>query len=86
MEIGHLKLFHIVIRVPKQDSAFFYFLLESHEGLAFYSTLRHENGQTFRDIDMKGPIELLNPLIHLIDRFRADSPESTILLKEEIVE
>ncbi|MFZ8933278.1 MAG: DUF4911 domain-containing protein [Bacteriovoracaceae bacterium] len=86
MEIGPTKLFHIIIRVPKQDSAFFYFLLEAHEGLAFYSTLPHEIGQAFRDIDMKGSLELLSALEQLIDGFCKVSPESKIIQQREIID
>ncbi|MDH5580602.1 MAG: DUF4911 domain-containing protein [Bdellovibrionales bacterium] len=84
MEIGTTKLFHIIIRVPKHDSAFFYFLLESHEGLAFYSTLPHDVGQGFRDIDMKGSVELINALEHLIDGFCKVSPDSKIIQRSEV--
>lgn len=86
MEMSSSKLFHLIIRVPKEDSAFFYFLLESHEGLAFYSTLHHKNGQDFRDIDMKGSYELLPALETLIDGFHKDCPSMNIIHKDVILE
>lgn len=60
------KLYHIIIRVPKEHSAFTYFQLEANEGLAFYSTLKHVEGQTYRDIDLKGPRELESEVRRLI--------------------
>lgn len=63
------KLFHYVIRIPKEHSAFTYFQLEANDGLAFYSTLPHTEGQTYRDIDLRGSIELdeeLKRLIHYL--------------------
>ncbi len=50
------KLLHMVIRVPKKESAFTYFTLESNEGLCFYSTLQESMGQGHRDIDITAHI------------------------------
>ena len=86
MEIEKTKLFHIIVRLPKEDSAFLYFLLESHEGLAFYSTLPHEIGQAYRDIDMKGPIGLIDPVSHLVEQFRMDCPKAEIIKKDVIID
>lgn len=61
------KLYHLIIRVPKEHSAFTYFQLEANEGLAFYSTLEHQTGQTYRDIDLKGPLELESEVRRLLD-------------------
>jgi hypothetical protein len=61
------ELYHIIIRVPKEHSAFTYFQLEANEGLAFYSTLKHANGQVYRDIDLKGPKELETELRRLLE-------------------
>ncbi|MBL6989534.1 MAG: hypothetical protein ISR65_07135 [Bacteriovoracaceae bacterium] len=51
------QLFSITIRVPKEESAFCYFMLEAHEGLCFYSTLEFQKGQGFRDIHLQGSID-----------------------------
>ena len=40
------------IRVKKEDSAFVYFILESHEGATSYSTLEHREGDTHRDLEL----------------------------------
>ncbi|MFA6236400.1 MAG: hypothetical protein WC635_03650 [Bacteriovorax sp.] len=52
------QLFHYIIRLNKEDSAFFYFQLEANDGLCFYSTLPYEPHTQYRDIDMKGDILL----------------------------
>lgn len=78
-----LELIHIVIRVPKAQSAFTYFMFESHEGLCFYSTLDYEKGQLFRDIDIKGGIEFENDIRHLLGKL---SEEFNVdILRDEVI-
>ena len=66
-----LDLIHIIIRVPKAQSSFVYFMFESHEGLCFYSTLDYEKGQLFRDIDLKGSLEFQKDIDHLLKKLGA---------------
>ncbi len=77
------QLFHYIIRLNKEDSAFFYFQLEANDGLAFYSTLEYPPHAQYRDVELKGDINLRNEVIHLIDRcsqkFRIE------ILKDEII-
>ena len=40
------------IRVKKEDSAFVYFILESHEGVTSYSTLEHREVDPHRDLEL----------------------------------
>lgn len=40
------------IRVKKEESAFVYFILESHEGVTSYSTLPHREGDPHRDLEL----------------------------------
>ena len=61
------QLFHYVIRLNKEDSAFFYFQLEANDGLAFYSTLEFPHHCQYRDIDLKGDIKLRGEIEHLLD-------------------
>ena len=46
------KLLQIIIEVDKKDSSFIYFTLEANEGLCFYSTLPHKEGDQTRKIDI----------------------------------
>ena len=46
------KLLQIIIEVDKKDSSFIYFTLEANEGLCFYSTLNHQEGEQTRRIDI----------------------------------
>ena len=62
------QLFHYIIRLDKEDSAFFYFQLEANDGLCFYSTLKYEPHTQYRDIELKGDILLKEEIIHLIKR------------------
>lgn len=43
------------IRVRKEDSAFIYAILESHEGICSYSTLTAPNGALYRDLELQIP-------------------------------
>jgi hypothetical protein len=49
-----------VIRVKKEDSAFVYAILESHEGITSYSTLPHEVGCPYRDLELQIPVGFQN--------------------------
>lgn len=49
---------HEIWRVKKEDSAFVYFILESMEGVASYSTLLHHEGDRHRDIEVRVPGDL----------------------------
>lgn len=51
-----------VIRVRKEDSAFVYNVLESHEGIAFYSTLDSAPGDAHRDIELSVPLDFVEEL------------------------
>lgn len=62
------QLFHYIIRLNKEDSAFFYFQLEANDGLCFYSTLPYETHAQYRDLDLKGDILLKKEIEHLIER------------------
>ena len=53
----------IVIRVPKKDSSYVYFTLESNEGLCFYSTLEHQKESPFRDIEINLTNSLRNEFL-----------------------
>ncbi|MCK5884856.1 MAG: hypothetical protein KAG61_14295 [Bacteriovoracaceae bacterium] len=67
-------LFHSVIRIPKEESAFTYFILEANEGLAFYSTLPFEKGSPYRDIDIKCSVDFKVELCYLLDRLSQQYP------------
>lgn len=60
------QLYHHVIRVSKEDSAFVYFQLESNEGLGFFSTLNSSMGEPFRDIEIFSPISLTKEVDHFL--------------------
>lgn len=62
------QLFHYIIRLNKEDSAFFYFQLEANDGLCFYSTLPYEPHTQYRDLDLKGDILLKKEIEHLIEQ------------------
>ena len=77
------QLIHTVIRVPKEESAFVYFTLESNEGLAFYSTLEESLGQGYRDIMIKTHDSLEKEFNHLMEALGKEVPME-IILREKI--
>lgn len=79
------RLFHMIIRVPKDQSAFTYFTFEANDGLCFYSTLESSLGEPFRDIDVKTHISLKDELLRLVDFLSNDYPIE-ILSQEEIAD
>ena len=63
----------ITIRSKKEDSAFIYHILESHEGLTAYRTLDHIPHEQTRDVELIFSAEsladvrsLLKELAHLV--------------------
>ncbi|MBC7713099.1 MAG: hypothetical protein H7177_07155 [Rhizobacter sp.] len=81
------QLFHYIIRLSKEDSAFFYFQLEASDGLCFYSTLEHPHHAQYRDIDLKGDVLLKKEMDHLLaecgKRFKIETlVDETILDKK----
>ncbi len=56
------------IRVRKEDAAFVYFILESHEGLASYSTLPHQPGDAHRDLELRITPDFLEEAEGLLHR------------------
>jgi hypothetical protein len=63
------QLFHYVLRLNKEDSAFLYFQLEANDGLCFYSTLPYEPHTQYRDIELKGDILLKSEIDHVLAQF-----------------
>jgi len=64
----------MVIRVRKQDSAYFYQVLESYEGLANYSTLTLEKELPYRDIVLHFAPDLRGELEALLGRLKEEIP------------
>jgi len=83
MENHSSQLFHYILRMNKEDSAFFYFQLEASDGLCFYSTLENPPHAQFRDIELRGDIKLKPEMLHLIrtcsQKFRIE------ILTDEII-
>lgn len=56
------------IRVKKEDSAFVYFILESYEGITSYSTLDHQPGAPYRDMELGIPVDFEGEVQDLLER------------------
>jgi len=66
------ELYYARLRVPKDDAYFVYFTFESNEGLCFYSTVDESLKGSYRDIDVRCPVELQKNLKALIERLQAE--------------
>jgi hypothetical protein len=56
------------IRVRKEDSAYVYCILESHEGVASYSTLAHRPEDPHRDLELTVPESFASELEDVLKR------------------
>lgn len=73
----------IIIRVPKHQSSFCYFIFESNEGIAFYSTMQSSLKKQYRDIEIYSPIELKDNLMGILGHLRS-KVDLSILINETI--
>ncbi|MBP9673880.1 MAG: DUF4911 domain-containing protein [Bacteriovoracaceae bacterium] len=64
------KLYCFVLKVPKEESFFVYFILEAYDGICFYSTLPHQEGETHRLLDLKTTELCLDDLLQLLNYFK----------------
>lgn len=58
------------IRVRKEESAFVYFILESHEGIVSYSTLDFARGDLHRDLELRIPPDFVEEVEGLLGRLK----------------
>lgn len=79
------QLFHYIVRMNKEDSAFFYFQLEANDGLCFYSTLPYEPHTQYRDIEMRGDI-LLKKEVDLLLKNCGTKFKIDVLVDETILD
>ena len=68
------RLYHCIIRIPKTQAVFTYWVLEANEGLAFYSTLSSSLGRPFRDIEIFAPLPWKEDVLRLLDSLREQYP------------
>lgn len=65
-------LYYTRIRIPKDDAYFVYFTLESNEGLCYYSTVDESLKGSYRDMDIRCPIEARGNLKALLQRLQTE--------------
>ena len=84
MNAPRRNLFSILVKVPKEDSCFLYFQLESNEGLCFYSTVGETKGFMTREILINGSLEFHEATCELIKSIQGKI--SCQILKNEVIE
>ena len=77
------KLRNLTVKVAREHSSMFYFILESNDNLAFYSTLAFEKESLFRAINIFCTPELSVELDNMIEHFQ--QKYSLEILKDEMV-
>ena len=77
------KVYHSVIRVPKENAAFIYFQLEANDGLCFYSTLDFEKGDPNRELKISCDSSLKDEVKRLLDKL-SQTINIEFLSKEEV--
>lgn len=66
------ELYQYIVRIPKDEAYFVYFILESNEGLCFFSTLDESLKGQYRDLDIKCSVEFQPDLLNLLHRLQSE--------------
>ena len=74
-------MFYLIIRVFKTDSAFVYFILESHEGLCFYSTLPLRG--RCRELEIRGSLDVRDDVFHALHSIQKTCSVEIMSYEEE---
>ncbi len=77
-----MNLLHLIIRVAKADAAFTYFILESNEGICFYSTLDQSLGMGYRDIEIHASIDFKDETLRILQNLSKEVEIESILQEE----
>lgn len=64
--------FQFYVKIEKAQASFLYFMLESHDGIFFYSTLDHETGAGFRNIALNFHFSMLPQAMNFLKKFNAE--------------
>ena len=74
-------MFRFLLRMPKAQSSFVYFVFEANEGLCFYSTLNHKQGDETRNMVLRGDRTMHTETRRLLE-FLKGSVEGLQILEE----
>lgn len=77
------KLRNVVIRLAREHSSMFYFIMESNDNVAFYSTLPFAKDALHRDITVHCTPELSDTMDIILDQFKKKYPLE--VLQDELV-
>ena len=74
MDKMNQEILSYTIRVSKRDSSMLYFILESNENIAFYSTLPGDKSEAYRDIQINCHISMKPHLDSVLEHFSKKYP------------
>ena len=69
------------IRVRKEESAYIYFILEAQEGIVAYSTLPHETGSPFRELELQIPPDFVSEVEELLESLQTELGDALAILE-----
>lgn len=69
-------MYQLIIELSKEDSSFLYFTLEANEGLCFYSTKDHQNGDPKRVVEIYTHTSMKEDLLKVIEYFKKTHPST----------
>lgn len=77
------KLRNLVIKIAREHSSMLYFILESNDNMAFYSTLPFEKNALHREITLHCTPELSSQVDNILDHFGKSYPLE--ILRDELI-
>ena len=81
--IENKKLRNVIIRVATEHSSMFYFIMESNDNVAFYSTLPFAKNSLYRDITIYCTPELSHTMDQIIEHFQ--KKYSVEIIQDQII-
>ena len=76
-----VKVGVMILRVPKEEAAYLYQLLESYEGLTNHSTVSLEKELPFRDVQLHMAPDLKIELLEVLANIQKEIPALVVLTK-----
>lgn len=71
----------MILRIPKEDAAYLYQLLESYEGLTNHSTVNLEKNSAIREVKLHFAPDLKAELLEVLSRICLELPNLEIVTK-----
>lgn len=74
MDRNNQEICEYIVRLKKEHSSMLYFILESNENIAFYSTLKESSDDAHRDVKISCHISMKQQLDSVLKHFKSKYP------------